>query len=156
MALKTNTDKGAALAEPTSTSAATGTLSTNAQLAKTPDEPEKALKTDEDGKPVNEGDVNAKPNSEGPISPIAKENEKTVPELKTDAVDQQNRVYVRNLRGVAFRQPSSGVWIGGGHGEYLINDDWLENQIAAGLLKKGRETEGDREAVAAEAGQSEA
>jgi len=45
-------------------------------------------------------------------------------------------VPVKNLKGVAFRQPSTGTWIDEYGTAHLLDDGWLANQVKAKLLEK--------------------
>lgn len=53
---------------------------------------------------------------------------------------EQKLVYVENLSFSDMRQASTGKWIAGKGKEYLLEDGWLRNQIAAGILRKTKES----------------
>lgn len=45
-------------------------------------------------------------------------------------------VKVKNLKGVSFRQPSTGTWIDEHGTAHLLDDGWLANQVKAKMLEK--------------------
>lgn len=45
-------------------------------------------------------------------------------------------VEVENLKSMAQRQPSTGTWVEPKGRAYLLDDNWLENQLRAKILKK--------------------
>lgn len=100
-----------------------------------------ALKMDaETGKAITPGDENAKPNSDtGAVSPDAAENRTPPAVTEPTPTSDEKYVYVVNLKGHAQRQPSTGVWIEVGGGQYFAQDGWLENQLTYGLLKKAKD-----------------
>lgn len=53
---------------------------------------------------------------------------------------EQKLIYVENLSFSDMRQASTGKWIKGKGKEYLLEDGWLRNQIAAGILRKAKES----------------
>lgn len=69
--------------------------------------------------------------AKAPVDPTAN----TGPDAVLRMADSEGElVTVTNLRKTSFRQHSSTLWIDGSETKKLVNDGWLQNQVAARLF----------------------
>jgi hypothetical protein len=69
--------------------------------------------------------------AKAPVDPTAN----TGPDAVLRMADSEGElVTVTNLRKTSFRQHSSTLWIDGSETKKMVNDGWLQNQVAARLF----------------------